>query len=519
MLPSLRRLLGRPDLALQLLTPEDELPPGTVDRVVEWVHSSDLLDPTPFLSAGQVLLTTGTQFASDTTTDAVYREYAHRLAAHGLAGLGFGTAVIRDGTPEPLLAACLAEGLPLVEVPYATPFIAVARAAGDMIAEDRYARNTWALSAQRAISLAALRPDGLSATLSELSHQLSHWVALFDASGTLTRVFPRDAFAGASAASFATVAAEATTLLRRGQRSSVTISVGGETLTLQTLGRRDQLRGVLALGGASQLDEAGQGVVTSVIALAGLALEQNNALDRARGHLRSGLWRSLLGGDIDLVANISAEMWGPLPRGPVRIAVIDAAEQRLDTITEFLEIRAEEQSGRFFFARHDGRLSLCLDRTGVPVLGELIEVFGVHVGLSDAVDYDVLPSALGQARRALDRAKEGPPGIVEFELISRQGVLAFLARTDARDVGRATLTPITRYDSLHGTDLLGTIRVWLEHNAEYAAAATALGIHRHTMRSHVRQAEQLLGRDLSSFPARADIWAALLSAGPQPSEV
>ncbi|KFF60088.1 hypothetical protein JF66_06825 [Cryobacterium sp. MLB-32] len=516
MLPTLRRLLDQSDLGLRLLTPEDRLPPGTADRVVEWVHSSDLLDPTPFLSAGQVLLTTGTQFASEATTDAAYREYAHRLRAHGLAGLGFGTEVIRDGTPEALVSACLDEGLPLVEVPYATPFIAVARAAGDMIAEDRYARNTWALSAQRAISLAALRPDGLSATLSELSRQLNHWVALFDASGALTRVFPRDAFARASAASFTLVAAEAATMLRRGQRSSVTVPIGGETLTLQTLGRRDQLRGVLALGGASQLDQAGQGVVTSVIALAGLALEQNNALDRARGHLRSGLWHSLLGGNTDLVARISAEMWGPLPRGPVRVAVVDAPEERQDAITDFLEIRAEEQPGRLFFALHDGRLSLCLDRTGVPVLAELVENFGVRVGLSDATEYSALPSALGQALRALDRSIEGPPGIVEFEVISRHGVLAFLARTDAQEVGRAMLAPITRHDSLHGTDLLGTLRVWLEHNAEYAAAATVLGIHRHTMRSHVGQAEQLLGRDLSSFPARADVWAALLAAGPQP---
>jgi len=45
--------------------------------------------------------------------------------------------------------------------------------------------------------LAALRPDGLSATLSELSRQLTHWVALFDATGGLDRGFPPDAFARA----------------------------------------------------------------------------------------------------------------------------------------------------------------------------------------------------------------------------------------------------------------------------------------------------------------------------------
>ena len=43
------------------------------------------------------------------------------------------------------------------------------------------------------------------------------------------------------------------------------------------------------------------------------------------------------------------------------------------------------------------------------------------------------------------------------------------------------------------------------------AAAQALGVHRHTVRSRVALAERLLGRDLSGFHARADLWAALLA--------
>ncbi|WP_281535196.1 PucR family transcriptional regulator ligand-binding domain-containing protein [Cryobacterium breve] len=136
-----------------------------------------------------MLLTTGRQFA-EVLTDAFYFDYVTRLRDRGIVCLGFGTEVLRSGTPDALVAACQSRGLPLVEVPYETPFIAVARAAGDLVAELRYARNTWALSAQRAIALAALRPDGLSATLSELSRQLGHWVALFDMSGSLDRVFP-----------------------------------------------------------------------------------------------------------------------------------------------------------------------------------------------------------------------------------------------------------------------------------------------------------------------------------------
>ncbi len=179
--PTLRALLGRRDLQLRLALDEAELPTGVLDRAVRWVHSSDLKDPTPFLSEGLVLLTTGTQFSGDSPTDD--DEYVARLHARGVVGLGFGTEVVRDGIPAPLAAACLAAGMPLFEVPYRTPFIAVARAGAEAIAAEAYARRSWSLAAQRAVSLAALRPDGLSATLAELSRQLDAWVGLYDAAG------------------------------------------------------------------------------------------------------------------------------------------------------------------------------------------------------------------------------------------------------------------------------------------------------------------------------------------------
>ena len=54
--------------------------------------------------------------------------------------------------------------------------------------------------------------------------------------------------------------------------------------------------------------------------------------------------------------------------------------------------------------------------------------------------------------------------------------------------------------------------MWLEHDARLEQAARALGIHRHTLRSRVAEASALLGADLSTFPARAELWAALRTA-------
>ncbi|MFO7688972.1 MAG: PucR family transcriptional regulator [Cryobacterium sp.] len=511
MLPTLRRLLADPHLGLTLLGDDDQARrPAALEAPVEWVHSSDLFDPTPFLSAGQVLLTTGTQFGADPNADPDFVPYVQRLRDRGLTALGFGTEVIRDGTPEGLLTACRAAGLPLFEVPYRTPFIAVARVAGDLVAEDRYARATWALRAQRAIALAAIRPDGLSATLAELSAQLGHWVALFDASGTLDRVFPRATFTAAPD-TLTAVQREARRLLTRGQRSSSSVDACGETLTVQTLGAHDHLRGVLAHGGPRALDQASTEVVTSVIALAGLALEQNNALDRAQGLLRTGLMHTLLDGDHSLVQQISRQMWGALPPAPVQVAVVDVPAVRRDAITDYLELRVEASPGLLFFARQDDTVVVCLDEAAHGILSDLCELFELHAGLSEPSEYHRLPRALDQGRQALARAREGAPGVTGFDVVARQGVLALLARTDARAVGLATLAPLLAHDRAHGADLLVTLRAWLLANGQFGAAAAQLGVHRHTVRARVQQAELLLARDLGSFPARADVWAALLA--------
>jgi len=516
--PTLRTLLASDELALRLLIDEAALPAGALDAPVPWAHSSDLLDPAPFLDPGHVLLTTGTQFGADAGHDDPERfgAYVERLHNAGVAALGFGTEVIRDGTPGVLIEACRRHGLVIFEVPYRVPFIRVARTVADLNTAEANARQAWARQAQRAISLAALRPDGLGATLTELSHRLGAWVGLVDAAGALDREAPAG---GLAQPALGEVVGEARSMLRRGQRASRTLEAGaavGPThrVTLQTLGAGGALRGVLAIGDSPELDQAGRELVTSVIALAGLALEQNRDLDRARGHLRSGLLRSILAGDLELAAGVAAEMWGALPQPPLRVAIADVPDEHVDRLVELLELRVDERAGRLFFGREDDTVVLLAEAGDETLAEELANDFGVAVGLSDDVselDGSAVRDAHEQALRALERAREQGASVVAFEEISRQGVLAFLARTDARAVARSTLAPLADHDAEHGTVLVATVRMWLEHGGQFDRAAQALGVHRHTVRSRIALAERLLGRDLSGFHARADLWAALLA--------
>lgn len=496
-IPTLGALLRRPDLHLRL--ENDDVSPDVLDRPVRWVHSSDLADPTPFLSDGQVLLTTGTQFQGREATSA--EDYVQRLTARGVAGLGFGTEVVRDGIPPELVAACRAAGLALFEVPYRTPFIAVARANAEAIAAEAFARRTWALSAQRAIALAALRPDGLGATLAELARQLDTWVGLYDAAGELMREHPGGDLDAETAGA---LSHEVAAVLRRGARAASSLRIEGRPFTLQTLGRGGHLRGLIAIA-AGELDQEGRGVVTAVIAMAGLAFEQHQGLGRARGALRAGLVQSLLTDDPTLARRIARDAWGPLPSAPVVIALTDAAAARSGGLAELLELRAEERRGAVFFGRADDGVVIVVPAGERQAIDEAAERFGARIGVSAPTGYDRFAAAVEQARVARDRGRDA---VTTFGEVAASGVLSALG-PDAPTLAAAELAPLTAHDAAEGSRLVETLRAWLDHDCSHEATAQSLGVHRHTVRTRLAVAERLLERDLGSFATRAELWAAL----------
>ena len=88
---------------------------------LRWIHISELEDPTPWLSGGELMLTTGIPLDSA----AKQRAYIRLLVEHNLAGLGFGTGFSHKKLPKALLDEAKKRDFPLFEVPYSTPFISI----------------------------------------------------------------------------------------------------------------------------------------------------------------------------------------------------------------------------------------------------------------------------------------------------------------------------------------------------------------------------------------------------------
>ncbi|PSL37043.1 purine catabolism regulator [Labedella gwakjiensis] len=503
--PTVRALLAEPSLRLTLLGAGDD---QAIDAPVSWAHGSDLPDPTPFLDAGQILLTTGTQFLSG---DADPAGYVSRLARAGVAALGFGTEVATAGTPPDLIAACAAVGLPLFEVPYEIPFIAIARSIADRVAAAEHARDAWALGAMRAIAFAALKPDGLAATVDELERVLDRTVLLFDARAEVThgsRASERVDETGTNDAVDAVVA-EARRLLSRGQRSSSTLHPGGQTAVLQTIGRRAELRGVLAVIGRADLDASDQTVVTSVVALVGLALEQGREVSRARAGVRAAAARVLLDGRADLADVVLDELGERTPAGELVVAHLRVVGRRPHgETTPSIPTPVEGGDARVLVASLGDDVVVIGPVSGVEATIEQIrsaqdDPGAVRAGLSTVATRDDLARADREARAALDAASSAEPRVRAADLTTR-GVDWLLDRPGSRELASAVLRPLSE-DPV----LLESLEAWLVANGQTDPAARRLGVHRHTLRARISTIERLIGRDLSGVEARTEAWIAL----------
>jgi purine catabolism regulator len=497
--PTLGALLAQRSLKLTAVVMA-----GAADLQVRWIHSSDLVDPTPFLEPGHVLLTTGTQFPLDaTTTD--FDDYVARLHRCGIVAIGFGTEITRTGTPAELAASCAARGIALFEVPYDTPFIAVIRWVADTIATEARARDDWSLSAQRAISLAALGERGLPGALAALASQLRCRVAVLDRGGTYDDSLSPDTFTGSE---LKALTAEAAHLLRRGRRSASQIELSGTRAQLQTLGQRGRLSGVLAIVGAVEQDTATAAVITSAVALTEVSLEQNRTRRLSALPVHRELFALALAGRPELI-DLAAPGLGS---GPARLILCQPDEDRsVESLAEAIEHHSAVRQLHVFLAPHAEMLAVLVPNDEFGELADYLVTSNIPSGASGETPLTGLPEAVDQGRVALARSRRRGGELVEFSQLDDAEFFEILHGPGLTGFAASRLASIRHTPD--GAELLTAASVWLSHNGLWEPAARELGVHRHVLRARMRHLGHALGLDIDDFADRVQLWI-ILSAAP-----
>jgi purine catabolism regulator len=85
------------------------------------------------------------------------------------------------------------------------------------------------------------------------------------------------------------------------------------------------------------------------------------------------------------------------------------------------------------------------------------------------------------------------------------------ARHVLNAVADTLLAPLGAYDRDHGSELLVSLRAFLEANGHWETAASAIGVHRHTLRKRMTFVQELIGCNLDIARVRAELLLALLA--------
>jgi purine catabolism regulator len=526
---------------------------ANVDMPVRWVHISELPDPTPWLSGGELLLTTG--LGLDTPKQ--QREYIATLADHGLAGLGLGTGFTHDKVPKALVEAARERDFPLFEVPYELPFIALTEQAFTRLVNEQYALLQRSIAAQERLQRIVLSERGLDAIVGALATLIGGPALVFDGRGELqaSRTFRRELDPEVVAA----LGEEVRDRARRGdgrgfvpghpdlapRALALPIASGEPPRTAAGAGALPQAW-LVAAKDSDGLAEIDRLILHQAVTVVALELLRRRVADTTERRLAGDVLSAVIAGELegaDLARRLEPFGLGgrvtALVLSPPDRTTPEACEAAL---SEALRSEAVSglvaPSGRYVVALLPGFLDDELFELAERAVAGAGQAVGGRpaAGVGRAVASGRAREAYHEARCALEARELGsapvtngngaqPPRVATYRDLGSFQLLLSLQDTDAlRLFCESLLGPIENGEGHYGGELMRSLEAFIECNGQWEAAARRLYCHRHTLRYRIRKIEELTGRDLSSARDRIEFWLALrgreiVSRSPVDSEV
>ncbi|MBK3390140.1 PucR family transcriptional regulator [Streptomyces sp. DEF1AK] len=555
--PTLASLVHHSALKLTVRAGEERLA-----TPVRWAHASELADPVPYMEGGELLLITALKL--DAEDPEAMRRYVRRLGQAGVAGLGFAVGVHYATIPDALVDAAAEEGLPLLEVPRRTPFLAISKAVSAAISAEQYQAVTAGFAAQRDLTKPALG-GGPAGLLAALAGQVDGWAALYDATGAVVAAAPEWAARRA-----ARLTPEVERLHARTPPASLVVGGEAARVELHTLGTSRRPRAALAVGTGAPLGTAERYAVHSAIALLTLTTERSRSLHEAEQRVGAAVLRMLLAGEPEHARTAAGSLYGDLLDAPYRLIIAEAASATaarahadgrtaphgaprpvdaprpvageravaapvragepptgpLAALAEHVEAAAA-RAGEALLVVPDGERLVLLTAdggaaaracvgyaaavdqartTGQALAGRTDEPV---MGLSAPAGPIAAATAYRQAEQALSVARRRGRALVEHEEVATGSVVQLLSDDAVRAFADGLLRALREHDATGRGDLVASLRAWLSRHGQWDAAAAELGVHRHTLRYRMRRVEEILGRSLDDPDVRMELWLAL----------
>ncbi|MEU0971027.1 PucR family transcriptional regulator ligand-binding domain-containing protein [Streptomyces sp. NPDC005917] len=561
----LRALLDTDALGLRLLGGEDEL-----DRTVRGVMTTDLRDPSRYLSGGELVLT-GLAWRRDAADS---EPFVRLLVQAGVAALAAGEAELGD-VPDDLVVACARHRLPLFAVHESVAFATITEYVVRQVSGERAGDLAAVVDRHRRMMTSGPAGGGPDVVLDLLGSDLDlrAWVL-----SSMGRLIAGSKVSGPTlpADVCAELAAEHLAATRTARRGPHRVLLGTTTYSLfpiRSWGHRT------AVAGGGRSPQGARDVRQTVLSDWLLAVEadagdwpeerldllqgvtQLIAVERDRRDAARTVRRRLAQEVLELVqtgaapAEIAARLrvaapvllpgLGAAPHWQVVVARVEwdgglveggpVAQSLLEEILVDPLATGPEPSDRIAVghtgdeaialvplpavsAEHDGSESgihadALLKSVRGPLSAGLDDDGRVTLGVSAAVhSAEGLRGALEEARHAR-RVAAARPGRVcaagHQELASHVLLLPFVPDDVRRAFTARLLDPLRDYDRRHRAELIPTLEAFLDCDGSWTRCATRLHLHVNTLRYRVGRIEQLTGRDLSRLEDKLDFFLAL----------
>jgi hypothetical protein len=552
----LRALLDTDALGLRLLGGEDEL-----DRTVRGVMTTDLRDPSRYLSGGEVVLT-GLAWRRDAADS---EPFVRLLVQAGVVALAAGEAELGD-VPEDLVVACARHRLPLFAVHESVAFATITEHVVRQVSGERAGDLAAVVDRHRRMMTSGPAGGGPDVVLDLLGSDLDLRAWVLSPTGRLI-AGPKVAGPGLPADTCAKLAAEHLAAARTGRRGPHRVTLGSSAYSLfpiRSSGRspqasRDVRETVLSDWLLAVEADAGDWPAERLDLLQGVT--QLIAVERDRRDAARTVRRRLAQEVLELVqtgaapAEIAARLrvaapvllpgLGAAPHWQVVVARVEWQDGELDggpmaqsLLEEILvdpSATGPEPSDRIAVAHtgdeaialvplpavsaeHDGSESgiladALLESVRDPLSAGLDEDGRVTLGVSASVhSAEGLRGALEEARHAR-RVAAARAGRVcaagHQELASHVLLLPFVPDDVRRAFTARLLDPLRDYDRRHRAELIPTLEAFLDCDGSWTRCATRLHLHVNTLRYRVGRIEQLTSRDLSRLEDKLDFFLAL----------
>jgi PucR family transcriptional regulator, purine catabolism regulatory protein len=485
------------------------------ERPVRWVHISEEDDPTPWLTGGELLLTSG--FSLDTA--AQQRAFLRRLAEHELAGLGFGLTKSGQRTPKPLVEEARKLGFPLFEIPPSMSFIKVTKTALERLVSEQYDVLRRSVLVQQRLERMVLEDLGLERIVAAISDAVGASVLVLGGPGQVLALHdPADVL------SADTVAAIGAQTAGRSDSQPFVVSdprLGEDALARPVVpprGGRPQAWVVVAAG-PRRLGDLERLIAQQAVAAIGLELMRASVASETARRLTGDLLGAALDRKTDPAElarrlepfGIGAEVSVIVFDGTERAIGEDGLQQAFDVAGCPAAVSAQQiDEPELLCAIVDvaGRDPIELAR---DICARLRPKAGaVRAGVSRPGSPGLLWRAFHEARWALEAIGEGTEAPVgSWHDLGAETLLLSMRDDDALRLYSDRVLGGIADDPRYGEELVRSLEAFIQHHGQWERAARELYCHRHTLRYRMRKIEELTGRDLSKANDRIEFWLAL----------